>query len=457
MKGWRVAGAGAFVVLGTLLFTAALFLIGERRNLFTDRFTVYAEFTRLAGLQVGASVRVAGLDAGEVKQIDAPPGPSSKFRVKLEIREDLHQLVRTDSVATLQTEGLVGGMFVQVTVGTDTARRAAADSTIQSRDPFELADLMQQASDTLRMMTGTVESLRGDIEKAVENVALTAEDAHALFEDIRPDIQNMARKGNRIASDASAMIEDVRAGRGTIGKLVTDDQLYRDITDVTRKARDVAENVREVSAQARGAVGDLRQKGGQASGVMSHMQQTLTSANEAIGDLADNMEALKRNFFFRGFFKERGYFDLDTITPSEYRAGMLEAGGGRKALRVWLGAAVLFSPEGDGATLTDDGKARLDSAMTPLLPFVAGAPFVVEGYDTSGSGLEQYRRSRARASAVRMYLMSRFPLRPTATGAMALGPEAPQSPTGDVWDGVALAVFVPLETLRGPKATTSRR
>lgn len=456
MKGWRVAGAGAFVVLGTLLFAAALFLIGDRRNLFTPRFSVYAEFTRLSGLQVGAPVRVAGMQAGEVKQIDAPPGPAQRFRVRIEIRDDLHQLVRTDSVATLQTEGLVGGMFVQVSVGSERAPRAPDDSTIQSRDPFEIADLMQQASDTMRLVANTVDSLRGDMERAVQQVALTAEDAHMLMEDVRPDIRAIVDTSRQISSDAGDILEGVRAGRGTVGKLMTDDTLYRNLNDVAQKTRDIAANVKQATADARETLGEMRRRGGQAGGLMTNLQLTLGEANEAITDLADNMEALKRNFFFRGFFKDRGYYDLDTITPSDYRAGTLEGGGSRKALRIWLGADVLFQP-GGAVELTADGKARLESAMTPLLEFVRAAPLIVEGYATGGTGAEQFQRSRARAAAVRDYLVTHFTLRPNATGIMPLGPDAPQSPTGDVWDGVALAVFAPAAALREPKASASPR
>ena len=80
----RLPVVGAFVIGGLLLFAVGLFLIGDRRMLFNDTFEVYAEFTQIAGLQNGAKVRVAGLDAGEVETIHIPASPSAKFRVKVE-------------------------------------------------------------------------------------------------------------------------------------------------------------------------------------------------------------------------------------------------------------------------------------------------------------------------------------------------------------------------------------
>src|SRR5260370_620285 len=108
----RAVAVGAFVIAGVLLFGVGLFLIGDRRLLFSDTFEVYAEFANIAGLQNGAKVRVAGLDAGEVDTIHVPANPSARFRVKLRIREDVHPLIRVDSVASIQTDGLVGNKFM---------------------------------------------------------------------------------------------------------------------------------------------------------------------------------------------------------------------------------------------------------------------------------------------------------------------------------------------------------
>ena len=121
----RAVAVGAFVIAGVLLFGAGLFLIGDRRMLFNRTFNVTAEFANIAGLEEGAKVRVAGLDAGAVDTIHVPANPSARFRVELRIRQDLHPLIRVDSVATIQTDGLVGNKFVQVEAGTDQGYRAA--------------------------------------------------------------------------------------------------------------------------------------------------------------------------------------------------------------------------------------------------------------------------------------------------------------------------------------------
>ena len=75
----RLAAVCLFVIGGVLLFAAGLFLIGDRRMLFTDSFRFHAEFKQLAALDAGAKVRVSGVDAGEVEEIRFPTGPSGRF------------------------------------------------------------------------------------------------------------------------------------------------------------------------------------------------------------------------------------------------------------------------------------------------------------------------------------------------------------------------------------------
>src|SRR5205085_5141585 len=152
----KAVGAGAFVVIGLLLFSVALFMIGERRMLFEHRFTVYTEFARLGELETGATVRVAGAEAGEVTDIALPRTPSGKFKVRMEVREALHPIIRTDSIAVPQTQGLVGGSFVNINAGTDQAPRVTDGGTIPGREPFEIGDLLQEASDTMMMVGQTV-------------------------------------------------------------------------------------------------------------------------------------------------------------------------------------------------------------------------------------------------------------------------------------------------------------
>src|SRR2546423_6419967 len=102
---------GAFVVGGLLLFGFGLFLIGDRRMLFSKSADYYTEFAQISALESGAKVRVGGMDAGEVVEVRVPPQPGAKFQLKFRIIQKLFPVIRTDSVATIQTDGLLGNKF----------------------------------------------------------------------------------------------------------------------------------------------------------------------------------------------------------------------------------------------------------------------------------------------------------------------------------------------------------
>jgi phospholipid/cholesterol/gamma-HCH transport system substrate-binding protein len=440
----RLVGVGVFVVTGLLLFAVALFMIGERQLAFARKFIVYTEFTAITGLQPGAIVRVSGAAAGSVVDIEPPARPADKFRVHLEITEELHQLVRTDSVAAIQTEGLVGGSYLAVTTGTETAPQAAAGSTIPSREPFVLSDLFQQMSETVGKVNATVDELGSGIEQTLVSVDTTVNNANSLITEVSDDIKMVTATSARITLDAAQIAESIRKGEGTVGRLLKDDELYVRIATIARSAESIAGDTQKAVAQARQALDGLQSKDGGVAGVTANLKQTLDEARTAMAGLSDNMEALKRNFLFRGFFNRRGYFNLAEISPEEYRKGALSKDGDRMAVRVWLRSDVLFgppAPNGEEA-LTDEGKVRLDAALAPHLGRLVDSILMVEGYSDAGPVASQFVVSRMRATAIRDYLVARFDLDPGAVGVMPLGAEAIGSPHGPTWSGAAVAVFV---------------
>ena len=441
----RLPIVGAFVIAGLLLFAVGLFLIGNRRMLFSDTFEVYAEFTQIAGLQNGAKVRVAGLDAGEVETIHIPASPSAKFRVKLRVREDIHQLLRLDSVATIQNDGLVGNKFIQVEAGTDQSPQVPDRGTIQSREPFDLAMTLQKMSETIDMVQTMIAEVKGGFDESLKTFLEFAADAQQLTEDLGTEFQAITGSTKRVAADLEAVMTGIRSGRGSIGKFVNDDALYNRVRTIAEDAGRTVANLREASEDAKSAIADFRGDkgpGSQIAGVTGEFRQTLSSAREVLEDLAESSEALKRSFFFRGFFNRRGFFDLDNVTVDQYRQGALESDE-RQVLRIWVGANVLFEKDANGRErLTDDGRRRLDSAMATFIRYPRDTPFVVEGYAPGVTSDERFLASRARAQLVRDHVQGKFGLDSGYVGVMPLGNEAPGSPSNGTWDGVALAMFV---------------
>jgi phospholipid/cholesterol/gamma-HCH transport system substrate-binding protein len=453
----RGALVGAFVIGGLLLFGGGLFLIGDRRLLFSPQFELTTTFGKVTGLQIGTRVRVAGLDAGEVLEITLPARPSEPFRIRMRLREDVRSLVRTDSVAAVQTDGIVGNAFIQIAVGTDDAPAVVSGGTIAGTDPIEFADLIQEGRETFRMVSREVVDLRADVSTAIVALTETVQTANGVIADVGDNAGRLSRTTATVVegveaavADARRLVNGVRGGEGTLGQLLTDRALYDHLTGLGREAEQAVRHFRETSARAQTAVEGFTSPTGTGQQITQTLRNTLAQIQEVTSDLAEGTEALKRNFLFRGFFRQRGFFDLDTLSRVAYQSGALE-GNDRTALRVWIDAPMLFERGPDGLEqLTADGRRRLDSAMADFVRYPRDSPLVIEGYAEGRDGEAPFLISDDRAQIVREYLVARFRRQTTLTGVMPMSDAAPGSPRGDDrWSGIALALFVRNDALGG--------
>lgn len=450
MSSSRTAIVGAFVIGGVLLFGVGLFLIGDRRLLFTDQIAINTTFGKVTGLQVGTTERVAGLGAGEVVQIDIPSVPSQKFGVRMRLRRDLSHLVRTDSVCAIQTDGIVGSAFIQISPGTDDARPIAPGEAIRGVDPIEFADLIQEGRETFRTVSREFVELTNGVSATVDALTETTQTVNALLVDANQELKTMAATSNSAIeevrgtlADARGIVSDARKGRGTLGRLLTDDALYQRLTGTATEAERTMSNLQATTEGVRRTVDSMTAPDSAAQQILGTLRETVGDTREIMADISEATEALKHNFLFRGFFRDRGFFDLNAVSRDAYLAGALE-GKDRTALKVWVDAAGLFVRAPDGSEqLTADGRHRLDSAMAGLARYPRDSALVIEGYAEATEGGAAYLVSTERAVIVRDYLLARFRWNATLTGIMPMGSLAAGSPRGDDrWAGVALSLFV---------------
>jgi phospholipid/cholesterol/gamma-HCH transport system substrate-binding protein len=434
-----------FVIGGLILFGVGLLSVSNRQKLFHRNFEVYTEFDRLNGLQKGAQVRVSGMEAGELLETQVPNRPDGRFRLKLRIQQNLHALVRLDSVATIKTLGLAGSSFIDIQKGTQRTPESPSGGTIPSREPFDIADLMQQGSDLLKTTQTSIDALR-------------------------PDLQAALVRASRTLQGASQIVAQVKQGQGTVGKLLMDRKLAGSVDQIVNAARQSALDLNNASARMNDTMADFQRRDflGRSEAVLENTRQvteqlnqavatftssppgdenaaetlrdSIASARTAMTNLAADTEALKHNFFLRGFFKRRGYFNLDQMTPAQYRSSKFLQGHSYE--RVWLSNNELFSSGlGDKEELTKEGQRQIDGAMSALISYLPNSPIVVEGYATQGSPSERFIRAKERAAVVKIYINKRFGLQPNTVGVMPMSDPTPPSVGKSVWDGVSLVLI----------------
>jgi phospholipid/cholesterol/gamma-HCH transport system substrate-binding protein len=198
----KAARLGAFIIVTLAILAAGVFIIGSKQYLFRPTYRLKAQFATVVGLDSGAEVRIGGVHTGTVREIDLPGKPTEKITVLMDLQQSTHGIVKQDSVATIETEGLLGNEYVAITFGSAQALNVKDNDTIGSEPPLVIADLVKKANGILDTS-----------QQALNNVTV-------------------------VTGNLSSISAKINQGQGTIGALVNDKKLYTQLDETTVGLRD---------------------------------------------------------------------------------------------------------------------------------------------------------------------------------------------------------------------------
>jgi phospholipid/cholesterol/gamma-HCH transport system substrate-binding protein len=198
----KAARLGAFIIVTLAILAAGVFIIGSKQYLFSPTYRLRAQFTTVVGLDSGAEVRIGGVHTGTVREIDLPSKPTDKITVLMDLQRSTQGIVKKDSLATIETEGLLGNEYVAITFGSAQALNVKDNDTIGSEPPLVIADLMKKA-----------DSILDTSQQALNNVTV-------------------------VTGNLSSISARINQGQGTIGALVNDKKLYTQLDETTAGLRD---------------------------------------------------------------------------------------------------------------------------------------------------------------------------------------------------------------------------
>jgi len=453
------AVVGVFVLSAVLLFSLGLFVIGNRHKAFTHHVDFFTKLNDVNGISPGSEVRVSGFEAGRVSGIEIPDRPSEKFKLKLHVDDKLHNLIRDDSFVTVESNGLVGDKFLLIHEGSDQKQEAASGATLRAKEPIELSAVIAK-------MTGVMDQ------------------ADAAIGDIKTKADGTLDAITTTVNNANALVTSIQSGKGTVGMLLTDQQTATAVKSAVGNAQQAAVNLNQVVVQAKQVMSDFQSRdlfakaedtlnnakdvswqlaqtsqqvrltltdalGPDRSGenAADNIMETCSNINLATANMADDTEALKHEFFFRGFFKKRGFYSLIDLTPDQYRSNPYF--NSQKNQRAWLNAADSFGKDSNGTeVLSAVGEQQIDQVIGAAKDSVMDQPIIIEGYSNHASAADEMATSRSRSLLIAHYLEKRFHLSGRNIGLMPLSDTAPSSSGKDSWDG---ACIVLLPDIKGTK------
>jgi phospholipid/cholesterol/gamma-HCH transport system substrate-binding protein len=221
------------VVAGFVLLT-----LGSGSGLLRPRYRLFSYFENVQGLVAGAPVRLVGKDVGTVESVTFAPleGELPPVRVVLQIDASVENRIRSDSVASIGTIGLLGDKYVEISMGTIRGRVLEEGDEIASISPVDL---------NVAVVRGT---------EAIDHIATLTENVNRVVEEF-----GAAMGGQKIAESFTAMseiVQEVQTGDSLLHSLIYDDYEGGGVESIERSLV-VLEGILEEVASGNGVLHTL--------------------------------------------------------------------------------------------------------------------------------------------------------------------------------------------------------
>ena len=227
---------GVFVLVALAVFLGLVYALGARARLFEARYTIHADFTEVGGLVEGATVRLAGVQIGRVTGVHLPGEPGGKVRVDLTIARRYSDRIRKNSIARIETQGLLGDKIVEITVGQATAPPVAPGEVLAARDPADFGRVIAAGAETAKDVGALAAALRETAEmvnqsKLIEDAATTVNKLGRVVDQVEHgrgwahtlvyEEPLALRRLNELIATTQTLVERVEKGQGAAGVLVS--------------------------------------------------------------------------------------------------------------------------------------------------------------------------------------------------------------------------------------------
>jgi len=187
---WAELKIGLVSIFALVMASLLIFLLSGSGGFFWQRYSIKTVFSNIAGLKEGAPVRVAGVEVGSVNGLNFI---GDHVEVVMAVNKEHRQRITTTSVASLGSVSLLGEAAVDITASS-------------SGSPVPEWGYVRSGR-----ATGTI----GDV----------------------------ATQASTAIEDTTALINDLRSGRGTMGRLLTDEQLYNELTALMISVQGVTDGI----------------------------------------------------------------------------------------------------------------------------------------------------------------------------------------------------------------------
>ncbi|SEA98230.1 phospholipid/cholesterol/gamma-HCH transport system substrate-binding protein [Flavobacterium gillisiae] len=302
---------GLFVIIGLLIFILATYLIGDKQKMFGKTSHLETVFNNVNGLQIGNNVRYSGVNVGTVRGIEMLN--DTNIKVDMIIDKTIFKHIKKDAVATIGSDGLVGSMIINILPGKGTDAPVEPGDEIRSVNRVstdELLNTLSKTNNNAALLTENLLTITEEINAGKGTVGLLLNDAE-LARDLKQTMHYLkisGRETSNATKNLNKLLESMNNKDNVIG-LLKDTAVANSIKTIVNNLDNSSLEINRVVTNLNKTILNIKDGKGALNylsndpNLVNKIDSTMTNVNESSAKLNENLEALKHNFLFRGYFR----------------------------------------------------------------------------------------------------------------------------------------------------------
>lgn len=275
-------------MVAAITLMVLIFLMSGTAGLMTSKLTLFTYFDNAEGLLVGAPVHLQGVNIGNVKEIRVVPGrKDDPVQIKMQVNTKYHFLIRKDSVATIETAGVLGQSLIDIDSKEAKGIEVADGDTLKAGYAPALGDVVRSSQTSLQNLDVLI--------KRLDRIVASVENGQGSVGKIIND-PSLFNRANALLAQMQQIVSDVSNGKGSIGKLLADDQMYNKLNGMLDKVNTMVDDVQSGKGNLGLLLKDraLYDNAHQTIAKANQLMDSINSGHGAIGKLARDEEFARK-------------------------------------------------------------------------------------------------------------------------------------------------------------------
>ncbi len=313
---------GIFIFIGLVFFASGILAIGNINKFFTKSIEIVTIFDEVSGLQPGANVWVSGVKVGTVKEMKFLP--NANVEVKMKIEEKSIEFIPKDAKAKISSDGLIGSKIIVIYGGTltaghiDSGDHLAYEKTTSTDD---MLDMLQENNKNLLAITTDFRNIASQIAAGDGTVGklISGDDLYKNLELASRNLQKATANTIQLTNTINDYANQLNSEGGLAYDIANDTSVFYGMQQAVNNLNKVSETVISIASDLKQTSEGINTDTNSPIGVLLNDEKAAESLKTSISQLEsstaklnESMEALQHNFLFRGFFKKKDKEEADS-------------------------------------------------------------------------------------------------------------------------------------------------